>query len=69
MVFSLTSELEKLEFKVKRLLDNVRLPQDISSSISVEKIELDSVILKYDYIYLISLCHGSISAALFKSVI
>ena len=69
LVFSLTSELEKLEFKVKRLLDNVRLPQDISSSISVEKIELDSVILKYDYIYLISLCHGSISAALFKSVI
>ena len=69
LVFTLTSELEKLEFKVKKLLDHVKLPQDISSSINVEKIELDSVILKDDYIYLIALCHGSISAALFTSVI
>jgi hypothetical protein len=69
LVFSLTSEIEKLEFKVKKLIDNIRIPRDISSSINLEKIELDDVILKDDYIYLIALGHGSISASLFSTVI
>jgi hypothetical protein len=66
LVFPLDSHLNSLLKKATDLIDNLKIPKEISASIKIEAITLDNVILRDNFFHLLVLCHGSISAQLFS---